>query len=194
MIWTFIIFLILFANYWSDIPDDVYPNATYDTLTIDTYQPLAIIHILILLNRILALSFVIYVYINTPQPVTYTRVSTARKYWIIAGFAFLIFPIIKVGHMLLITPNIYLYTTAIANGFNLIAIIILAYITIRFPEAVLFSHSQLIRALELYDSVQASKSESSTTDIGIDLVTTYLNNIPSDILVKIRNDPQELTT
>ncbi len=128
--------------------------------------------------RFFVLSLFIYVYLSTKYVIIDNRVRIARNLWIVAASLGCMRPILILGH------NFSLWTTdpLFPNLFNLIGLAVIAYTTIRYPEAILLSKVQLIRALSLYQSIQALQTHEQVQEFGLVSIVEYLRKLPPEII------------
>ncbi|MFW9991678.1 MAG: hypothetical protein ACFFD4_06430 [Candidatus Odinarchaeota archaeon] len=144
------------------------------------------------LNRVLAMSFALYVYLTTPPLIQDRRVLTARKLWIISIGLFIVYGIIHVyGITTIGNSTVYMETFFLRSWLsqlsvitNLSGFIIIGYTTIQYPEAVIFSKSHVIRAMDVYKSVISLKREDSIREYGVQSIVDYLKRIPPELVVE----------
>ncbi|MFX1255468.1 MAG: hypothetical protein ACFFCZ_27950, partial [Promethearchaeota archaeon] len=108
-------------------------------------------------NRIFVLVIVIYIYSAIEHVIVDKRILTAQKLWIFAGGILLISPLLLIGINL---DLVQLFPfDEISKLSNLLGIFVVVFITILYPETVLISRVQIIRALNLYKLNVSLESE-----------------------------------
>ncbi|MFX0066598.1 MAG: hypothetical protein ACFFC7_31040 [Candidatus Hermodarchaeota archaeon] len=142
------------------------------------------ISILADLNRIFVLLIVIYIYSAIEHVIVDKRTITAQRLWIIAGGVLLISPLILTGINLDIM-QLFPFDE-IGKLSNLLGIFIVVFITILYPEAVLISRVQLIRALNLYKLNVSLESEPPIKNFAIKTLAEYLQSIPPELLAELK--------
>lgn len=134
--------------------------------------------------RIVALLFAIFIYSTVDNIIIDKRVKRARNFWIITAITFLIPPICSmcVDLNILDFDSVIFPFLAIISNISNFAIIFVAYIVIRYPESVLISKAQVIRALDLYRTVQSYTSSDKLKEFGMPTLVNYIKNIPPELL------------
>ncbi|MHA2247083.1 MAG: hypothetical protein ACXADY_19215 [Candidatus Hodarchaeales archaeon] len=132
------------------------------------------------LFRVVALLVAIFIYLTVEHIIVDKRVTRARNFWIITAIIFLIPPISTLG----VWWNIWVGNPLIAIISNItnFAIIFVAYIVIRYPESVLISKVQVVRALDLYKTVQSTTSNDELKEFGMPTLVNYIKKIPPELL------------
>lgn len=134
--------------------------------------------------RVVALLVAIFIYSTVEHIIVDKRVKRAKNFWIITAILFLIHPICELAFLW----NLYSSDMAIAPLIGIIqnisnlAIIFVAYIVFRYPESVLISKIQVVRALDLYKTVQSSTSSDELKEFGMPTLINYIKNIPPELL------------
>ncbi|MFX0208961.1 MAG: hypothetical protein ACFFDT_23455, partial [Candidatus Hodarchaeota archaeon] len=59
---------------------------------------------------------------------------------------------------------------------------VIAYTTLRYPEAILLSKVQLIRAFSLYQSIQTLQTHKQVREFGLVSLVEYLKKLPPEII------------
>lgn len=131
------------------------------------------------LYRIFVILLISRAYIRVVPMNATVRIKLAKRLWIIASgihltYLFTILPWGIVDNW----PGIL----------NLIASLIILYITLFIPEATLISKEQLLRANKLYKKLEYSQLAENATEakFGVDLIFSYLENLPSDLKEKLQ--------
>ncbi|UCG04090.1 MAG: hypothetical protein JSW11_08895 [Candidatus Heimdallarchaeota archaeon] len=137
------------------------------------------IDILTNLSQFSILGFTIFVYLTSKQEIDDKRVKIARMLWIISGCFLLLAPLFGIIYVMSGYANVW---EDLMYVFSLVGILLIAYVTIRYPEAVLFSHAQIIRAFTVYEKVVSLKSGDPIHEYGVSALVDYLKRIPQDLI------------
>jgi len=138
-----------------------------------------------LVFRLCVLIVFLYVYLTISQSIEYKKIRQIQFYWVIASMLSIVNTVLKLGHSL---HFITISSFKLGDIFNILTLISIAIVSIRYPEAVLVSKSQIIRGLALYDRIQQIKTEEDKEEFGIDQLVDYLQSIPQDLIDQI-HDP-----
>ena len=128
--------------------------------------------------RLFALLLFIFVHMTVEPATRDSRIDFARKLWILAASLACIRPLLLIGHIF----KLWTVTPTIINLSTLAGMVMIAYVTIRYPEALLLTQVQLVRAYNFYTKLKVSKSSISTTGYRFSSIVEYLQKIPEDIL------------
>ena len=122
----------------------------------------------------------LYVYITTPPVSKNVRVHLVRKIWILIGFFVIFSPLMALGHL------VGLWTGQLIFGVlsNLIAMLLIIFITLRYPESLLISESEIIRSGNLYTTVQNLNSVQEIKNFGMPQLVEYIKSLPTDLLLR----------
>jgi len=127
-----------------------------------------------LLLGILFFQFVLLLLIYSYMSITVVhdspRVKKSKRLFVISWSVFLLWTI-------LISPW-FAELFALPNALLIITIVIVSYISLELPEAVLISHSQLYRAKGLYDIV-IQNTKNPARNSRIEELVIYLRSIPA---------------
>ena len=117
-------------------------------------------------------------YLTTRYVIIDDRIRIARNLWIDAASLGCMRPILILGH------NLSLWTTdpLFPNLFNLLGLAVIAYTTIRYPEAILLSKVQIIRAMNLYKAIQSLQTQKQVHEFGLASIVKYLKKLPPEIV------------
>ncbi len=186
---------ILWGSLWLGSPFFFF--TFYNTITIQLPEQILILHAIFhWLCYLLALMIGVLAYVTTKQVIEDERVRRAKNLWILG----VLIPIIYYIEMILSWLSYWPYYWASLPyepiGFHLVVrtiglfsaifgIIIIAYVTIRYPEAIIFSYAQLIRASKLYQEIASLKSGRPIQEFGMDSLVKYLKSIPPQKLAKL---------
>lgn len=123
----------------------------------------------------------IYIYVRTELVLpTDHKLRRVRILWIVSA-------------CILAICYIFLLPWSYNEIFALIAVIlfyiVLNYIVIRYPEYVLISSVQLIRARNLYDKISSLQTSAEIQEFGLKSLVDYLKSIPSDIFTPTNGPP-----
>ena len=136
--------------------------------------------------HVLGALFHIYVYLNFVlvylriEPLNPTHeILLAKKLWIWGA-------IIGMIAWIAILPGL-LYSPWI-KLLPLISAVIVAYIVLRIPEAMLISYTQVLRASFLYSEIHSKALGSYSPSYSMERIIDYLNHLPSEILNLISKD------
>jgi hypothetical protein len=116
---------------------------------------------------------VIYVYAKLELVSNDKRGILARRIWLYAASLWILF------HVSALPFRIF---HQYFNILLLLALILVSYIVIFVPEAMLLSKIQIYRASELYNKVLSIKSEKEIDDFGMHSLLDYIKNLPPNIL------------
>lgn len=123
------------------------------------------------LFRIFGVGLVLYAYI-TAEPLSPTpKILKAKKLWITVWIMMLL-------HAIVLFPPFG--ATALANLVGLILIvagILITYISLFIPEAILISRVQVQRVFDLYDKLQKTSNEEEIEKLQIESLMLYLKSV-----------------
>ena len=123
------------------------------------------------LFRIFAVGLLLYAYI-TAQPLNPTpKILRAKKIWIVVWIMLLL-------HAIVLFPPFG--ATALANLVGLILIIagiLITYIALFIPEAILISRVQVQRVFDLYSKLQKASSDEEIEKLQIESLMLYLKSV-----------------
>ena len=125
----------------------------------------------------LTFATLIYVYSTTKPLIMDKAIILAKRLWIIFGCMALI-----TASMIILSLSLFMQFWELNRFLFLLATIFLVYIAIRYPEAVLISHAQLNRALNVYSSVVSLKTEKEIQDFGMSTLVDYIKQLPLELL------------
>ncbi len=125
------------------------------------------------LFRIYAVGFLLYAYI-TAQPLNPTKeILKAKKIWIVVWVLLLI-------HAIVLFPPFGDTALATLVGLSLIvAGILITYITLFIPEAILISRVQVQRVFDLYEKLEKASNEEEIEKLQIESLMLYLKSVKS---------------
>ena len=86
--------------------------------------------------------------------------------------------------MIILSPDLLFQFWEFNRFLYLLGTIFLVFIAIRYPEAVLISHAQLNRALNVYSSIMDLKTEKEIQDFGMSSLVAYIKQIPLGLIDK----------
>ncbi len=95
----------------------------------------------------------------------------AKKLWIIASSLILLFWLLTLPWVPVATYKMVL---------AMVSLIFISYIAMKIPEGMLISHTQITRAIYLYQKVQ--RDDTDIFSHGPDSLIDYLKNLPEDII------------
>ncbi len=131
-------------------------------------------------HNILRVLYSIYIWILllyahwTVKPVySSDRIILARRLMIcavIAGFIYLI----------LCLP--WFPYVPLLNAFLILVFLVIAYVSIRIPEGLLISQTQILRVVKLYKEIKNLTSKQAVQRFGMPSLIDYLQNIPPELL------------
>ncbi|MHA1973959.1 MAG: hypothetical protein ACTSW1_13255 [Candidatus Hodarchaeales archaeon] len=152
-------------------------------------------YLLIECNRISLFLFVIHTYLKTPAMYNDKRTDQSRKLWIFALILEATYPII--GTTASIVFNIVPFTQwdmvmltdkAIFHYLGFFPMVLgeylLFYITIKYPEAIIYSKAYLIKILSIYKKIKSETTSISKRNVGINVVLNYIKSIPEEFYQK----------
>ncbi len=136
---------------------------------------------LISIFRIFTLVIAVHAYFTVKMAVNDVRMKTVKILWIFVGFCTMGRPLLYLID--LITPLELI--SAIRSFPDLVAVLIITVIIIRYPECVLISKSQLTRASYLYKKLKSGEFGQTKMDIGLSVLYAYLNELPPELFEKV---------
>ncbi len=142
---------------------------------------------LISIYRIFTLLYAIYAYFNTKIAVSDNRLQIVRYLWITIG-------VLTMGRPFMYLFDLFTnleFSQLTRSSFDLFAIFVIPFIIIRYPEYVLISKTQLIRAAYLYKKVKSININQTSTQTDIDQIYKYIRNLPPEIFRNIREMPKK---
>ncbi|MFX1250095.1 MAG: hypothetical protein ACFFCZ_00595 [Promethearchaeota archaeon] len=143
--------------------------------------PILIIEVFRFLVGILLL----YCYISIVPVKPSDRIMAVKKWITIASMINIVPGIFSIiyGFLVLINPTLFSLELVDIVFFSVIALggMIFIYVALRFPECLLISQVQLLRAKELYKKVQNTPIE----QLDQDALITYLSTIPAEIFEEL---------
>ena len=125
----------------------------------------------------LTYAFLIYAYSTTKSLIMDKSIVIAKRLWISFGCMALI-----TASMIILSPDLFMQFWEFNRFLYLVGTIFIVYIAIRYPEAVLISHAQLSRALNVYSSIMALKTEKEIQDFGLSSLVAYIKQIPLGLI------------
>ncbi|MHA2363561.1 MAG: hypothetical protein ACXAC7_06360 [Candidatus Hodarchaeales archaeon] len=74
----------------------------------------------------------------------------------------------------------------------LFVMMVIVWMAVFFPEALLFTQAQILRAIDLYETIQNLDSDQAVKDYGMNPLIDYLKSLPPDLIseLKIRKQTQ----
>lgn len=135
----------------------------------------------LILNRVICHAVVVYAFISCKWEET-SRSKISRNIWIM-GSAIWVLALTLLGTSIYIFPFEYPFLAFILPidiGFAFLLVNHIFY-----PEAVLFTHEQIGRALKTYPMLE--KSLEDHPDRSIKIIKQYLDSIPEELRVEISN-------
>lgn len=127
--------------------------------------------------RLVISIYLILTYISIKPVLKTQQIIKAKKLWLIAWVLFLIWNIVI---MFPLQPSF-----PVGIFFVLITVLFL-YITWKYPESMVLSQAQIVRAIELYDLVNTTKKIETIQNIGLESFSDYIKTVYE----KIEIDPQ----
>lgn len=131
-------------------------------------------------HNILRVFYSIYIWILllyaywTVKPVhTSERIILARRLMISA---------IIMGLIYLVLCIPWFPYVPLLNAFLVLVFIIIAYVSIRIPEGLLISHTQILRVVKLYKEIKNLTPKQAVQRFGMPSLIDYLQNIPPELL------------
>lgn len=148
---------------------------------------------LISIYRIFILIYAILIYFRVKTASRDTRLKTVRYLWIIIGT-------FTMGRPLMYLLDLFTkidFDPFTRISFDIFAIVLIPFIIIKYPEYVLISNSQLIRASYLYSQVRArSISQHSTNQETFyhdpELIYEYIRSLQPDLMKNIKRVPKKI--
>jgi hypothetical protein len=135
-------------------------------------------------SRFLFHAFLAYIFLTVDHEKS-NRTDTSRYLWIVGSIGWVF--AMGIG---LIFPSVFrisAYTnlSLLIVGFTLvnIAYLLLVINHAFFPEAVLFTHEQIVRAFSVYERVELTNSP--IKDFGLSRIQEYLDSIPEELKVEL---------
>ncbi|UCG01867.1 MAG: hypothetical protein JSW11_19965 [Candidatus Heimdallarchaeota archaeon] len=110
--------------------------------------------------------------------ITDNRVHTARNLWVIATALGCMRPILNLGHNL----SLWITNPILPSLFDFLGLALIAYTTLRYPEAILLSKIQFIRAIKLYKVIQSFQTQKQVNNFGFLSLVEYLRKLPPEII------------
>jgi hypothetical protein len=127
----------------------------------------------------------LYCYITIVPVKPSDRIMAVKKWITIASMINIVPGIFSITYRFLglINPDLFSLVLVDIVFFSVIALggIIYIYVALRFPESLLISQAQLLRAKELYKKVQNTPIE----QLDQDALITYLSTIPAEIFKEL---------
>lgn len=117
------------------------------------------------LFRLVISSYLLYLYLKLKPILKVPQILKARKLWIVAWIVFLIW------NILIALP----FSSSTPLGLILLSFAILVtYISWRYPESMVISQAQSIRAMQLYDLIDKDKMIKNIEEHGLESFSTYI--------------------
>ncbi|MHA2502900.1 MAG: hypothetical protein ACXAE3_08525 [Candidatus Kariarchaeaceae archaeon] len=111
----------------------------------------------------------LYSYITTKPVFSSHRIRRGRQLWVLTWSILLMWAIL----LLPWAPK-----TDLINSLLLLSLLLIVFLSIKYPESLLISQTQVIRALALYEKVNAR----IVPEIGMDSLVEYLQNLPDSVV------------
>ncbi|MFX1506746.1 MAG: hypothetical protein ACFFDC_11650 [Promethearchaeota archaeon] len=118
----------------------------------------------------------ILVYASIKPVVKDRRTDTARILWVIVGFSWCVDFILK-----LVAFDFFIEIFLFIQLKRLFTSLVVVFITVRYPEAVLISQPQIIRAVNLYQSIKSLETKQDTQNFGMASLIDYIDRIPAEL-------------
>ncbi len=134
--------------------------------------------------RIYVLIIFTYAYLTISELIIYERVKQVKFLWIFASGSVTLNSLLKLGHSLFIWN---LPEFIVGDILNLISFLAIAIVSTKYPEGVLLSQVQVIRALSLYKKVNAFNLKEKK-EFGMSYLILYLNQLELDNLVQLKEE------
>ncbi|UCG04097.1 MAG: hypothetical protein JSW11_08935 [Candidatus Heimdallarchaeota archaeon] len=131
---------------------------------------------LISIYRVFTLIVAVHAYLTVKIAINDVRLKTVKILWIFVG----IFTMGRPFLYLIDLVSLLELTPAIRSFPDLVAVIIITSIVVRFPECVLISKSQLIRASYLYKKIKSGEFGQKRIDVGLSVLYAYLSELPPE--------------
>jgi len=135
------------------------------------------------------MSLAAYIYFTMKPVVKDRRIKRAQYLWVISAVFADIRPILLLGHLFFLWTSLYIINII----FNLFTAITIAYVTLVYPESVVLSHAQIVRASNLYQRIQTFSSDFQVREFGMASLVDYIQKIPSDILTVLIKETNDLS-
>ena len=130
--------------------------------------------------------FLLFAYRKPSQIIETKRINTVIMIWRILGATILISGIINVISMIYllilkmpIIPSIFTLLDYSQIITNYIFVILIFYVAIRYPEFLLITEAQILRACKLYLKVQVLDQPLVPEKWGLEQIKTYIQSIPA---------------
>ena len=165
-----------------DIPlsySSFYPlgaGVTFDGFTILSWNQ----RLLILGYLLYSSSLLLYGYLRIKPVVPSNTILKIKNLWIIVWTLVLLYSIFSLPWFYSLLP------IRIELIFILIAESLSAYIAIVYPESMLISHAQIIRAEEFYSKIRSITIEDRQY-LSLDSLVNYVNSLPKDLILELKN-------
>jgi len=121
---------------------------------------------------IFVIAYLLWAYLTVEVVNPTENIVRAKKLWILAWSIELLWAIF----LLPIFPQIELINLMI-----IVSNLLILYIALKYPESLLLSNDQLVRAQGLFDRIIAMEDQEEKDDFGMDSLVNYLQSIPEDI-------------
>lgn len=132
---------------------------------------------LISIYRIFTLIVAVHAYFTVKIAINDVRLKTVKILWIFVGLFTMGRPFLYLFDLI----SLLELTPAIRSFPDLIAVLIITVIVVRYPEGVLISKSQLTRASYFYKKIKSGEFGQRRLDIGLSVLYTYLRVLPPEI-------------
>ncbi|MHA2501908.1 MAG: hypothetical protein ACXAE3_03480 [Candidatus Kariarchaeaceae archaeon] len=172
VIWYLVVTIPIFFYQFVELPEEGWVGFLFlrNTSILETAQMFAIGDIYIIGRgfefyvhafRVYVVLVMFYTYYDTKSTAELMHVVNSRRIFLLAIFFAAVFPIIAMGEMLRLWTILSLIEWHI---FDLFTFVLVAIITVRYPETLLISKTQIIRALSLQKSVESADPRISSIE------------------------------
>ena len=121
---------------------------------------------------IYAFCVALYIYITIKPVVSTDRITLAHRLWIVAIVATIVYFVMELPWL----PQI-----AFVNALLIVNFVLIAYIALRLPEAMIITEVQVGRAVRLYKKIQKLTTPKALKDFGMPELVKYLKNVPPEL-------------
>ena len=165
-----VLFIQMPHGYSSYYPNGAGVNLTKDVILYSTSH-----NIFRVLYSLFAFFVMLYAYLTVEMAHKTPSISRSRNLWLVAIVNSIIY-------FTAILPWALAYIHFDVQIILSVALVIVAYSTLRIPEGMLMSHIQITRASFLYLKVQKMTSNEEKQSFGMESLVKYLHSLPKELM------------
>lgn len=130
----------------------------------------------------LTLAFLIYTYATTTPLINSRGIIITRSSFILFGCVGLVN-----NFLVMLWPPLILENWELSRVLWFVGLSTFVFIALRYPEAILYSHAQFSRALNVYSSITSLQTEKEIQNFGLHSLVAYIKQVPIELIDKSKD-------